>query len=263
MNKPDPDQFASSSKGQSNFSGGGIAVVGSDFGCGKTVVTAAIAHILARSNAVRALKPILSGSRQKAEAEVSFISAISGSPRGYAFCFSERPARLTRSQWLSAVSAVHSSIDLTIVETFGAVGSPIFVEDSDGAVLVSDTADFVRRLSFPVLLVANHREDAPERLLSAAALAQNRGLDVLGLLTVETQSGEGQVLENRYSRQDVEQVFKTRSQAPYLGCIKYSPSINVQRVNQGNLIKMTESGVDLLALYKCMAEFGIDVAVAK
>jgi len=32
---------------------------------------------------------------------------------------------------------------------------------------------------------------------------------------------------------------------PYLGCVKFSPSISVVRVNQGNLIRLVNEGVSL------------------
>jgi dethiobiotin synthetase len=239
----------------------GLTVLGTDFACGKTAATAVVGYLLGKNQSIRVVKPLLCGPRERAEAEVSFLSSVSGAPRGYAFNYVEPPARLSRSAWQSILAVAMQGLELNLIEAYGAISSPIFVEDTDGGIIVFDTLDFAKRLSYPVLIVAAHRFDAPERLLSACAMAEARGLNIAGLLTVETAAGEGRLLEAKYSRQDVELLFQSRCRAPYLGCIKHSPSINVHRVNQGNLVKMTESGLDILSLYKSLAEQGLSLTV--
>lgn len=264
-----PDELRHSQNSQALTSGAqaqcaGLTVMGTESGCGKTVVMTGIAHILNRTMTVRAIKPICSGPRERAEAEISFISSISGTPRGYAFSYSQPvPAlpRLSRRQWQTGVSTVLSALETTFVECFQGAATPVFIEEEDNTQTVLDSMEFAVRLGFPLLLVAKHKEDAPEKLIYCAGLARSRGLDPLASVTVETLSGEGKELENKFSRQEVEHTILMRTKAPYLGCIKYSPSINVHRANQGNLVKMTEGGLDLLTLYREMERRGIALAI--
>ncbi|MGH9550767.1 MAG: hypothetical protein ACRD3W_15405, partial [Terriglobales bacterium] len=75
---------------------------------------------------------------------------------------------------------------------------------------------------------------------------------VIGLITVETVHESGLELEAKTTRADFTIGLYTRTRVPYLGCVKFSQSISVPRVNQGNVIKQTENGIDLLLLMKAL-----------
>jgi len=77
-------------------------------------------------------------------------------------------------------------------------------------------------------------------------------LPITGMVTVETQADEGKVLESKLTRTEVALLLASRTSVPYLGCLKFSPSISVPRVNQGNLIKVISEGVDLLLILKSL-----------
>jgi dethiobiotin synthetase len=103
-----------------------------------------------------------------------------------------------------------------------------------------------------VIIVAKHNEQCIERLVLAWSYARAMGLTVAGTVTVETAAGEGKALEAKLTRSEVNLLLNSRTQVPYLGCLKHSPSISVHRVNQGNLVKMTEAGIDMLAVRQAL-----------
>lgn len=116
-----------------------------------------------------------------------------------------------------------------------------------------DSRDLACELGFPCILVARHNQEAIERLLlTASYLTSGDKCDLVGLVTVECAPQEGQLLESRLSRSDLEMLLASRIKAPFLGTLKYSPSISVTRVNQGNLVKVTEAGIDLLAFRRAI-----------
>jgi dethiobiotin synthetase len=240
----------------------GLTILGTEVGCGKTAfMTGLTASLRQEGVAARAVKPVCIGPRDRAEAELSFISSITGTPRSYPASFVPSAKHLTNAQWSQALSICLNAKDLTMVETPASLSSAMTFEQSNSCGLVhawKDSTDFAAELHFPVIIVAKHNEHCIERLVLAWSYARTMGLTVAGLVTVETSPGEGKVMESKLTRSEVDLLLNSRTHVPYLGCLKFSPSISVQRVNQGNLVKMTESGIDLLAVRQAL-----EAAVAK
>jgi len=234
----------------------GLTVLGSESNCGKTAFMTGLTAILRQQGLiVRAVKPVCIGPRERGEAELSFISSITGTPKNYPAVFLSSPKNFSHIQWSQAVSICLNSKEITLVEAPMSLASAMTVEQTEDNGLTrcwKDSADFAVELHFPVVIVARHNEEAIERLVLSWAYAKSRGLDVIGFVTVETAFGQGSVFESGLTRSEVDLLLQSRTGLPYLGCLKFSPSISVHRVNQGNLVKMTESGVDLLPVLKAL-----------
>jgi dethiobiotin synthetase len=250
----------------------GLTVVGTEAGCGKTAIMAGLARALRdQGQELRAIKPLAIGPREKLERELSFLSLVTGTPRNYgAIAVGEKqPGDV---YWTEALSLVRSGRLFTMVETCGSAVTPICFEtglDIDGRETAQskqrsgqnsgssgfhwrDSRDLALELGFPVIIVARHNQEAIEKLILTYNYLTTGGVNVCGLVTVECTPGEGAVLEARLTRSDLELLLATRIVAPYLGALKYSPSISVTRVNQGNLVKVLENGVDLLAFRRAL-----------
>jgi dethiobiotin synthetase len=235
----------------------GLLVLGTEFGCGKTTGLAGLSATMREQGfTARAIKPVSSGSVIEREAEQSFIGTITRTPRTQIPLVLDRQAGLKEHEWQQAVlHARPGETTFTMIELPGGVATPMrFLRPSERSRGISwrDTTDFASEFGLPCLLVARHAFDALEKLRLASSYLKAKGLSVVGLITVETTLDGGRELELNMSREQVELALLEATGCPYLGCIKYSPSISVPTVNQGNLIKMTSGGVELLGLFKSL-----------
>ncbi|MFA6211944.1 MAG: dethiobiotin synthase [Candidatus Obscuribacterales bacterium] len=238
----------------------GLTIIGTEAGCGKTVFMTGLSALLRQQGIdVRAVKPIVLGTKERAESEISFICSISGTPRNYPASIISSAKNLSEAQWEQSLSVGLAASQFTFVETPGGCASPMsFEQNSVGTLAHSwkDTRDFARELGYPCIIVAHHNHEAIEKLVLAYSYMQE--LPITGMVTVETVANEGKVLESKLTRTEVALLLASRTTAPYLGCLKFSPSISVPRVNQGNLIKVISEGVDLLLILK-----SLNIAVVK
>lgn len=238
----------------------GLTIIGTEAGCGKTVFMTGLSALLRQQGVdVRAVKPIVLGTKERAESEISFICSISGTPRNYPASIISSAKNLSEAQWAQSLSVGLAPSQFTFVETPGGCASPMsFEQNSVGTLAHSwkDTRDFARELGYPCIIVAHHNHEAIEKLVLAYSYMQE--LPITGMVTVETVANEGKVLESKLTRTEVALLLASRTTAPYLGCLKFSPSISVPRVNQGNLIKVISEGVDLLLILK-----SLNIAVVK
>ncbi len=232
----------------------GLTIVGTESGCGKTVFMTGLSALLRQQGVnVRAVKPICLGAKDRAESEISFICSISGTPRNYASVVISSAKNLTDAQWAHSLSVGLGS-ELSLVETPGSCASPMSFEQSHVGTLAhawKDTRDFARELGYPCIIVAHHNHEAIEKLVLAYSY-MHEFVKIAGMVTVETQANEGKQLESKLTRSEVALLLASRTHAPYLGCLKFSPSISVPRVNQGNLVKITAEGIDLLLILKTL-----------
>lgn len=233
----------------------GVAVIGTEAGCGKTVFTTGVAAALREQGfPTRAIKPFVIGTRQSAEAELSFMSSISRTPLNYQTALIEKPSSVPEAYWQNAVMLAASRQYLTFVELPGAASTPInYVESHIGTVSPSwkDAADFAIELNLPVILVGKHNHELFEKVTLAINYLKSRGARLVGVATVETAEYQ-KPQEFKLTRADLELGLNSRFQTHYLGLINYSPSISVPRVNQGNLIKMTSQGIDMLLILRAL-----------
>jgi dethiobiotin synthetase len=233
-----------------------LAVVGTESGCGKTVLMAGVAGALREQGfKTCALKPIAIDESRSAEAELSFISSVSQTPPGYQQVFLTSSKSLREAAFHNAISQHRDGETLTLVELPGGAATPVSFEESDAGSKViewQDTANILRRANLPCLLVAKHASDAIEQLVLNAHYLTTQRISVIGLATVETSAGLGAEIENKMRRDDFAMALFSRIGAPYLGCIKHSVSVSVPRCTQGNLLKLTTGGLDLLTVMKAL-----------
>jgi dethiobiotin synthetase len=234
----------------------GLVIVGSEPDCGKTVLMCGIAGALREQGfETQVMKPLILSSRKRAESELAFMAAVGQKPINLPISFIEGPASLDESSWHQAINYSRNPVNqLTLVEMPGGAATPVCYDETNIGKLSHnwrDSADLATEFSRPCLVVAKHQEDAIERLVITCKYLQARGLNVIAQATVETSGGAGTELEAKRTRADFSMGLYGRSMVPFLGCIKFSPSISVPRVSQGNLIKMT-AGLDLLLLLKAL-----------
>jgi dethiobiotin synthetase len=204
--------------------------------------------------ATQAFKPLVFGSFERAQAELSFIGTISRTPLRPDIQFLERERGFDLFKVWQLIEGFDSGF--TLFEMPGSCAMPIGVEQSDDKPPADqtwkDNTDLAREFGIPCLLVARHAGDAYEKLVLNATYLLSRRVRVVGLVTVETGPLMGAEMEIRMSRDVFAMTLKRHTGIDYIGCLKYSPSISVEHVKQGNLIKMTQAGVDLLFLLKAL-----------
>jgi dethiobiotin synthetase len=230
-----------------------LNILGTEFGCGKTILMSGLSALLREQGfTVAAKKPVLIGSKREREAERAFISSISRTPPSISSIEIERGATLTKQQWLQAVNAGKLGTLFSLIELPAGLATPLSFDwqgASNGAYW-RDSTDLAKEFGAFCLLVAKHNDDAIEKLTLSASYAQKKGLELLGLATVETSENQGRNLELIFPRDKVELSLHSVTGVPYLGCVKYSQSISVGNINQGNLVKMTGGGIELLSVLK-------------
>ncbi len=233
-----------------------LAIVGTESGCGKTVLLAGIAAALREQGfKTRGVKPIIVGPGRLAEAELSFISSTAQTPSGYKQIVVEASADIREADLYRAINENRDGESLTLIELPGGVATPVlFNENADGSKVTEwhDTANILRKTGLPCLLVAKHASDAIEQLVLNAFYLTMQRVTIVGLVTVETAAASGVEIENSMRRDDFAMALFSRTGAPYLGCIKHSMSVSVPRCNQGNLVKLTTGGLDLLTVMKAL-----------
>ncbi len=250
MEKPKRPATAEQFKREFAF---GVVVLGTEAGCGKTVFMTGLSAALREEGfPTRAIKPFVLASRRDAESELAFISSVSHTPVNYPVVVLEKPSSVVESNWQHAVMMTTSREHLTFVEMPGSCATPVSFEQNAGGMLSAnwkDSADFACDLGLPCLLVAKHNKDALEKIILALSYLNSREARIVGVATVETNEfPPSQQLQ--MTRPELELALMSRTNISYLGAIEHSPSISVPRVNQGNLIKVTSSGVDLLHILR-------------
>lgn len=230
----------------------GVCIVGTEPGCGKTVLMSGIAGVLGDySGKVRAVKPVTYSRYQKSSPEYSFISSITRTPVDYPSIHLSFPPTLSQSEWDQIIMTGTARDAVTFVELPTTVATPLSFEKDGYNKLTHEwytTTDLIRSLGYPVILVAKHAPDALEKLSMSLNYLQSGGIQVLSLATVETNVLEAQVMDRYISKDDFELFMITGTGVPYLGCLRHSPSISVQDVSQGNLKRTVEECLDIMVL---------------
>ncbi len=234
----------------------GLTVLGCEPGCGKTVAMTGLAATLGEQGlAVRAIKPVVIGQRKAAESELKFISSITRTLLNYPVKVLASPMSVTEDDWQRAVNlAVQPSAAFTFVELPGSCATPLSLENSGGhfANNWKDSAELAAEFGYPCLLVSKHNFEAIDNLIVHANYLRARRLTIVGMMTSEVTADAGKDLESTLSLDQVALVASTRTGVPFLGCLRYSASISVSQVNQGNLIKTTENSIDILILRRAL-----------
>lgn len=233
----------------------GVAVFGTEAGCGKTIfMTGLSAALRDEGFPTRAIKPFVLASRRDAENELAFISAITHTPVNYPIVIMDKASSVQEGNWQQAANMITSRQHLTFVELPGSPATPIMYEHTSAGTVGAawkDAASFACDLGLPCILIAKHNKDALEKIMLAATFLHSRDANLVGVGTVET-SECSSANELKLTKSELELAIMNNAKTHYLGAIEYSPSISVPRVNQGNLIKVTSAGVDLLHVLRSL-----------
>ena len=81
-----------------------VLIVGSEFGCGKTVFMCGVAGALREQGfRTRVFKPLIIGGRKQSEGEVSFLATVGQTPVNYPVTFLEGPLSIKETNWQNSV----------------------------------------------------------------------------------------------------------------------------------------------------------------
>jgi dethiobiotin synthetase len=167
----------------------------------------------------------------------------------------DRPLSIKETNWQNAILMSRSSEQLTFVEMPGGVATPVCYEENNAGTITNnwrDSADMAYEFIQPCIVVVKHQLDAIEQLVLTSTYLRSKGLVVIGCATVEISPDGGAELERKRSRADFSVGLQNKTGVPFLGCVKFSQSISVPRVSQGNLLSLVESGIDLNALTRSL-----------
>jgi dethiobiotin synthetase len=148
------------------------------------------------------------------------------------------PQEFSETAWLRLTAQCENSVHPFLLETPGSLASAIQVA-SDG---LKDATDLAKALNAPVLLVAPKAPDLPGTLIPALTYCWHKDVKLAGWIAVEAEPCTPLHWEDEVT------YLCYNFNAPFLGCINYSPSISVPLLQQGNILRQTETGIDLLPL---------------
>ncbi len=223
----------------------GLVVTGVSPHCGKTVACAGIAGALGQLGfKAQAFKPLnftpavsIRGGHEQA-----FFNKIVPPVEQGETLTAPTPQAVGNADWQRLLETCRKRVYPYILEAPGNVASPIRYLDDQ----VLDTVDLAKALDLPLLLVSARQPDAIGTLAPIFAYLWHRDANVIGWISVETQPTQTPAWETEVLY--LNHLYKT----PYLGEIAYSPSISVEALQQGNLIRTTEMGVDLLPIQQAL-----------
>jgi dethiobiotin synthetase len=223
----------------------GLLVTGAHAKCGKTVACAGLAGVLNELGfQAQAIKPLSFQPRlsvRKAYEQAYFDRIVP--PNQIVDVFSVESAHvLAPVEYQRLIEACRKRVYPYILETPGSLASAVrHMQDE-----IIDSIDLAKAIEIPMLLVAAKQPDMIATLAPAFAYAWHRDAPVIGWLAVETAPIET-------PHWDAEILYlRSHYDIPYLGEIAYSPSISVEALQQGNLLRTTEMGVDLLPIQQAL-----------
>ncbi|WMU93291.1 ATP-dependent dethiobiotin synthetase [Microcystis phage MaAM05] len=223
----------------------GLLVVGTHPQCGKSVACAGLAGVLNDLGfTVQAIKPfsfqpevtIRDGYEQ------AFFDRLSP-PRQPLELFSKpSPRKVTAGDWQHLQELCRKRVYPYILEAPGSLASPIRFVDLE----LNDAVDLSKALEIPLVLVTAKSPDLIGVMAPMLSYLWSRDAKAIGWMAVETHPTRVPEWE-----QDV-LFLRGHTDVPYLGEIAYSPSISVEAMQQGNLFRITELGVDLLPIQQAL-----------
>lgn len=227
--------------------GGALLLVGCEPACGKTVIGAGLAAVLAEQGVpARVVKPLRIGAVRPESSEMRFIRSIASTEVDYEIRCLDFPPCLDDGRELILGATRPGSF--TIVEIPGTAATPVDI--NLGA--WTSVGEMVAITGLPCLLVCRYSIDALERLDLFYRYLYGCGADVVALVMVETSKNDATIMNDRLSRDDLQILLTNRIGLPFLGVLSYSSSLSVPLVSQGNLKKNIEKDLDLLALRQCV-----------
>lgn len=223
----------------------GLMVVGTHVKCGKTIACAGLAGVLNTLGfTAQAIKPLNfePAITIRKGYEQAYFDRLVGQPQPVEVLSRESAHGVSVTDWQRWQEMCRKRVYPYVLEAPGRVASPLSFT-LDGFL---DAVDLAKGLEIPIVLVTSKQVDLSGALSPALAYLEKREAEVIGWLAVET-------APIPTPDWDFEVLFvQKQSQLPYLGEIAYSPSISVETLQQGNLLRTTEMGVDLLPIQQAL-----------
>ncbi len=221
----------------------GLVIAGTRPRCGKTVLTAGIAGTMRSVGLqVQTVKPLTFSEIEKPNLDQAFLDLINRPLQAVTPICAPSPHELSTLDWNRVIDICRKMAYPTLIESPGTVAAPLKFQDQE----VVDVGDFARVLGVKILLVTPKSPHLYSELVPALVYLLEQGANVIGWAGIETQPVHT-------PHWDVETLYiSNRYRVPFLGELPYSPSISVEAMQQGNLIRLTEAGVDLLPIQSAM-----------
>jgi dethiobiotin synthetase len=223
----------------------GIMVVGTSARCGKTVACAGLAGALSQLGfRIQAMKPL--GFTPKVSItstrESLFFNKVLLPIEPVETIWAESAHQLTVKHWQRVMELCQRRNYDYLLEAPGQLASPLRYVQGDAF----DATDWAQALQTPLLIVTPKQPEVIAVMATAFSYLWRKNASVLGWIAVEC-------APSSLPYWDADVLYLTQQyQVPYLGEIAYSPSISVEACQQGNLIRTTEMGVDLLPIQQSL-----------
>lgn len=221
----------------------GILVLGADSACGKTVITAGLAASLIESGfRVQAYKPLAfcPAVSLKQGQEQAYLNKITQQFIQAETLHLESPWDMTVPLWNRMLEQCKTLQYPCLLEGPGLVSTPWQLVNRQPV----DGPDMAKDLGLPILLVARAEPDFVAKTRAALAYIQSKLGESLGFIRVQTMPDSQDADHGLQEAMMISQEYGV----PFLGELPYSPSISVQGMQQGNLIRLVQDNIDLLPL---------------
>lgn len=228
------------------LSASGIVVTGTHAQCGKTVACSGLTAVLWQLGfKVQPVKPFVFAEietvctnrdgdyfKQVMPYELPCMSTV----------IHQTPWQLSEKEWQLLIRQCKNNAYPFLLETPGSLASGIQYTQS----VMKDATDLAAQLEVPLLLVTTKTADLPARLIPALSYCQQKSVSLAGWIAVETEPCLPPYWDEELA------YLRYHHNIPFLGTIEYSPSISVPILQQGNIVRQTEMGVDLLPLQQSL-----------
>lgn len=223
----------------------GLLVTGAHARCGKTIAAAGLAGVLNDLGFhAQAIKPLSfqPGMSVRKGYEQAFFDRIITPLQSVELFSAESPSTLGQIEWQRLLEVCRKRVYPYILESPGNVASPIRYVQHE----ILDAIDLAKALEIPMLIVTAKQSDIISILAPVFAYLWHRDANVAGWLAVETDPCSTPDWDNEVL------YLRGHYEIPFLGEIPYSPSISSEALQQGNLLRSTEMGVDLLPIQQAL-----------
>jgi dethiobiotin synthetase len=227
----------------------GLIVTGTQARCGKTVLCAGLVGVLRELGfRAQAIKPLafLPPLTIRRSFEQTYFDRLSPPLQPVDTLSAESPHAIEVRDWRRLIELCRKRAHPYILETPGGLSTPIRVTGEE----TLDAVDLAAALELPLLLAARKEEDILAVLPPVFAYAALRQAPLIGWVAVETEPPPPGAAVTAWP-QDLAYLNRYCN-VPYLGEIPFSASVSVEALRQGNLFRITETGVDLLPIQQAL-----------
>ncbi len=227
----------------------GLLIVGTHPECGKTIATTGLCGAMIengfRRQAIKPLEFAPAGSL-KQTLDQDFMNRVLRPMQRPENLIFESFYENTNIEWKRLIHNIRSMTYPCIIESPGSYASPLsFDLNPDKDNTLKDAVSLSKNLGTAILLVTEKSPQLLENMRAALSYLRSEESDLMGWISVETHQSSA----NSTPNWELESQYIVREgEVPYLGNIAYSPSIGITHGHQGNLIKQTQEGIDLLPI---------------